>query len=259
MMKQKINIALVQTELFWEEKFNNLAHFDNLIRTIENADIIVLPEMFTTGFSMQTEKLFERMDGTTVNWLKTKAKEKKCAVCGSIIIREGDKNYNRFIWADENGNISWYDKRHLFRMANENDHFSAGENKIIIEYKGWKIQPLICYDLRFPVWARNKNNAYDLLLYVANWPEARRNPWMTLLKARAIENLCYVAGVNRIGTDGRGINHAGDSMIVDFKGDVINHLEYEKVILQAEIYKEELDIFREKFPAYKDADGFSIG
>lgn len=258
MIKQKLNIALVQTELLWEEKFNNLAHFDNLIRTIENADIIVLPEMFTTGFSMQTDKLFERMDGTTVNWLKTKAREKNCAVCGSIIIREEDKTYNRFIWADENGTVFTYDKRHLFRMANENDHFTAGDNKTIIEYKGWKIQPLICYDLRFPVWSRNKNKAYDLLLYVANWPEARRNPWITLLKARAIENLCYVAGVNRIGIDGRCINHSGDSMIIDFKGDVIKNLEYEEVILQAEIDKEELNAFREKFPAFKDADGFEI-
>lgn len=257
-MSQKLNIALVQTELYWEEKFNNLARFDNLIRTIENADIIVLPEMFTTGFSMQTEKLFERMDGTTVNWMKTKAKEKNCAICGSVMIKEGDKNYNRFIWADENGNVFTYDKRHLFRMANENDHFSGGENKIIIEYKGWKIQPLICYDLRFPVWSRNKNNAFDLLLYVANWPEARRNPWMTLLKARAIENLCYVAGVNRIGTDGRNINHSGDSMIVDFKGDVIQHVEYEETIIQSEIDKTELENFREKFPAFKDADGFEI-
>lgn len=257
-MKNKLNIALIQTELYWEEKFNNLARFDNLIRTIERADIIVLPEMFTTGFSMQTDKLFERMDGTTVNWLKTKAREKNCAVCGSIIIREEDKTYNRFIWADENGTVFTYDKRHLFRMANENDHFTAGDNKTIIEYKGWKIQPLICYDLRFPVWSRNKNKAYDLLLYVANWPEARRSPWITLLKARAIENLCYVAGVNRIGIDGRGINHSGDSIIIDFKGDVIKNLEYEEVILQAEIDKEELDSFREKFPAFKDADGFEI-
>lgn len=257
-MKDGLNIAMVQTELYWEEKYNNLAHFDNLIRTIENADIIILPEMFTTGFSMQTQKLGEKMDGETVKWMKTKSKEKNCAVCGSIILKEGEKYFNRFIWCDESGNTFTYDKRHLFRMANENDHFAGGEKKIIIDYKGWKIQPLICYDLRFPVWSRNKNNGYDLLLYVANWPEARRQPWMKLLQARAIENQCYVAGVNRIGIDGRNIDHSGDSMIVDFKGDIMEHALKEEKIIYGTVSLKELNDFREKFPVGMDADEFTI-
>jgi predicted amidohydrolase len=257
-MRKKLNIVLVQTELFWEEKFNNLARFDNLIREIENADVIVLPEMFTTGFSMQTEKLFERMDGTTVNWLKTKAKEKNCAICGSIIIREGEKNYNRFVWAEEGGNVFSYNKRHLFRMANENQYFEAGNSPIIIPYKGWNIRPLVCYDLRFPVWSRNIQNGYDLLIYVANWPEARRKPWMKLLQARAIENQCYVIGVNRIGMDGRNIDHSGDSMIIDPKGEVLQHALKEEKIISAEISLDELNDFREKFPVSMDADEFSI-
>lgn len=257
-MTEKLKLALIQTELYWEEKYNNLARFDTLIRSIENADIIILPEMFTTGFSMQTEKLGEKMDDETVRWMKTKAKEKNCAVCGSVIIKDGEKYFNRFIWADENGTVFTYDKRHLFRMAKENDHFAGGEKKITIDYKRWKIQPLICYDLRFPVWSRNVNNSYDLLLYVANWPEARRNPWMKLLQARAIENQCYVAGVNRIGLDGRNIDHSGDSMVVDFKGDVLEHALKEEKILFQEISLTELNDFREKFPVGMDADEFEI-
>jgi omega-amidase len=257
-MKEKLNITLVQTELYWEEKYNNLARFDALIGKIENADIIVLPEMFTTGFSMQAEKLGEKMDGTTVKWIIQKAKEKNCAVCGSVIIEENNKYFNRFVWSDEAGNVFTYDKRHLFRMGNEQEHYSAGNKKIIIDYKGWKIQPLICYDLRFPVWSRNSNNNYDLLLYVANWPEARRHPWMTLLAARAIENQCCVAGVNRIGTDGRGINHSGDSMLIDFKGEIIQTADAKEIILNADISLSELNDFRMKFPVSKDADEFEI-
>ncbi len=257
-MNQKLNIALIQTELFWEDKERNLQHFSDLINKVSHADIIVLPEMFTTGFSMETEKLAEELNGHTFHWMMNKAKEKNCAICGSIILKENNRFYNRFIWCDENGNSFSYDKRHLFRMANEDQYFSSGEEKTIIQYKGWKILPLVCYDLRFPVWSRNKNLEYDLMLYVANWPEARRQPWMTLLKARAIENLSYVAGVNRIGVDGRDIDHSGDSMIIDFKGEEIIHGDKREIILESLIDKSELVNFREKFPAYKDADRFEI-
>lgn len=257
-MMDKLDIALIQTELFWEDVEKNLARFDSLISKVGKADIIVLPEMFSTAFSMNTELLAEEKEGHTFHWVMKKAKEKNCAICGSHIVKENGKVYNQFLWCDENGNSFSYNKRHLFRMANEDQHFAAGEERIIIDYKGWKILPLVCYDLRFPVWSRNKNLEYDLMIYVANWPEARRQPWMTLLKARAIENLSYVVGVNRIGMDGRNIDHSGDSMIIDFKGDEIIHGDKREIILESHIDKTELENFREKFPAYKDADKFEI-
>ena len=199
-----LQIAIIQTDILWEDIEGNLKKFSKLISTIDQSvDLIVLPEMFSTGFSMRSNEMAESMDGKAVLWMKEMASSTNACITGSVIIKDMGKNYNRLIWATPNGEVSHYDKRHLFRMSKEQEHFSAGEKKLIVELKGWKICPLICYDLRFPVWARNKEN-YELLIYVANWPAPRKKVWETLLQARAIENISYVVGVNRIGEDGNG-------------------------------------------------------
>jgi len=253
-----LNITFIQTELFWESKSQNLAHFAQLINDIKEAtDIIVLPEMFSTGFSMQPEKFAEHMNGETVKWMLQQAKHKNAAVTGSIIINDDGKYFNRLIWSQPDGKIFHYDKRHLFGLSNEHEHYSAGIKKLLVEYKGWKICPLICYDLRFPVWCRNTEE-YDLLLFVANWPERRNTAWKTLLQARAIENQSYVAGVNRIGNDGNNIYHSGDSSVIDPMGEVIftqADLPFVKTFM---LTKERLNFVREKLPFLNDADEFSI-
>jgi predicted amidohydrolase len=262
-VQNSLNITLVQTSLIWEDKKANIELFDKHLSTVGKTDIIILPEMFTTGFSMQPHLLFEDMQGKTFNWMKQQAAQKKCAITGSIIVKENDAFYNRLIWVDEHGKTYWYNKRHLFRMAGEDKYYSMGFEKIIIPYKGWNICPLICYDLRFPVWSRNKyrngNYDYDLLIYVANWPEPRNNAWKLLLQARAIENLCYVAGVNRIGIDGNNINYTGDSRVINYKGDILNLSSSSGFFIQQiEISKGDLEVFRNKFPAGMDADNFEI-
>lgn len=262
-MQHTLNITLIQTHLLWEDKKNNLHLFAKYLANIEKTDIIILPEMFTTGFSMRPNLFFEDMHGYTLQWMKEQAARKKCAITGSIIIKDTNRFYNRLLWVDEQGNVSYYDKRHLFTMAGEHKHYTAGKKKLIVQYKGWNICPLICYDLRFPVWSRNKYDNgrydYDLLIYVANWPEPRNNAWKILLQARAIENLCYVAGVNRIGKDANNINHTGDSMLINFKGDVLSNIPASQVLIQhIDISKTELDSFREKFPTVADADKFNL-
>jgi omega-amidase len=199
-----LKITLIQSNLFWENKVKNLEQFSHKIDAISEAtDLIVLPEMFTTGFSMSPEKLAENVNGETVKWMKATAHKKNCVVTGSFICEEGGNYFNRLLWVNADGTYSKYDKRHLFSMGDENNHYATGEEKLIVKLKGWKICPLICYDLRFPVWARNtKEASYDVLIYVANWPERRSYPWKTLLLARAIENQSYVIGSNRVGVDG---------------------------------------------------------
>jgi len=264
----ELSISLIQTHLYWEDIPKNLAHFDQKIEEVGETDLIVLPETFSTAFTMNSTHLAEDMDGSAVQWLQTKAKEKAVAICGTCIIKVGTQIFNRLIYVDHKGDIQYYDKRHLFRMGDEDRHFTAGEEKLIINLKGWKICPQICYDLRFPVWSRNKfhrvnDNSiqadYDLLIYMANWPEVRVGAWQKLLYARAIENQAYVAAANRIGEDGIGVNCSGSSMIVDFKGDLLWEAEDQKEAIQTlKLDKEALDRFRQKFPVGLDADKFEI-
>lgn len=259
MIQDLLTIAIIETDVIWENPDANRKKLDHLLRKKgRQTDIILLPEMFNTGFTMHSRDMAETMDGESVEWMKEKAFSLKTAVCGSLIIKEENRFYNRLIWVSPDAGISFYDKRHLFRMGEEDKHFSRGENKLIINYKGWKIYPLICYDLRFPVWSRNKNN-YDLLIYLANWPSSRQAVWDILLRARAIENQSWVAGVNRIGIDGTGINYVGGSCIVNAKGENITgeNSGEEEIIFKTISYKELLD-FRTKFPVWKDADDFSV-
>jgi predicted amidohydrolase len=253
-----LKVTLIQTELFWEDKDRNMSHFTELINSIkEETGIVVLPEMFSTGFSMQPEKFAEYMNGETVKWMLQQANKKNAVVTGSIIVIEEEKYYNRLIWAQPDGNIFHYDKRHLFGLSNEHEHYSAGKEKLIVEWKGWKICPLICYDLRFPVWCRNTEE-YELMLFVANWPERRNTAWKTLLQARAIENQSYIIGVNRIGNDGSNIYHSGDSSVIDPMGEVIFTQADIPFVKTFTLTKERLNFVREKLPFLNDADEFSI-
>ena len=260
-----LKVTLVQTELHWENVDANLAMFTQKLSEIEKGSthLIVLPEMFTTGFSMNAKHLAEKENGKTIQWMAQQANNKNAVITGSIIFEEDGKYYNRLIWMRPDGTFEYYNKRHLFSMGNEHLHYSAGDKKIITELNGWKICPLVCYDLRFPVWSRNhfiKENEtaigeYDLLLYIANWPERRNHPWKTLLLARAIENQCYVAGLNRAGADGNDIIHSGDSAVINAKGEIISTIPAHKnYISTIELNYNELINFRKEFPVGLDAD-----
>lgn len=315
-----LKITIIQSELYWENVDKNLSMFSEKIASINEAtDVIVLPEMFTTGFTMNSTQFAETMEGETIAWMKQQAKNKNAAIVGSLIIAEKVISpsgrprgafFNRLIWAQPDGKIYTYNKRHLFRMAGENQYYSAGNERLIVEYKGWKICPLICYDLRFPVWSRNKEfdvqglkfevdlqnhekntnppvvgqalkpqtsnlkPAFDCLIYVANWPEARKTPWSKLLEARAIENQVYVVGVNRVGIspsptlpEGKGVTnpqvldtiYSGNSAVIDPKGNITsNILEHQNCIQTIELNHQELDDFRAKFPVSLDGDDFDI-
>jgi len=256
-----LKITIIQSNLDWENIDKNLEVFSSKINSIiEPTDLIVLPEMFTTGFSMQPEKFADTMDGRTVRWMKKQATKKNCVITGSFICVENGNYYNRLIWMQPDGTFSAYDKRHLFSMANEHKHYTAGTKKITQEINGWKICPLICYDLRFPVWSRNiKNNPYDVLIYVANWPERRNHPWKTLLLARAIENQCYVVGLNRIGNDGNEIYHSGDSAVINFKGEIISKTPaHDESIETITLRHSDLEEFKTQFPVLNDADEFKL-
>ena len=271
-----LTITTIQSNLHWENKAANLAMFAKKIRSIqEDTEIVVLPEMFSTGFSMNPEPLAETMsarsgtdgDGETVEWMKKTAAENKIILTGSIIIKEDEQFFNRLIWMLPNGQYGHYDKRHRFAFAGEDDKYTAGTKRLIASVKGWKINLLVCYDLRFPVWSRQsphpvgdagREHEYDVLIYVANWPERRSIAWKTLLVARAIENQCYVVGVNRVNNDGHNIYHSGDSMIVDPLGEILYHCNDEEDIFTIALDKTHLQNVREKFPFWKDADRFSI-
>lgn len=263
----QLRISLVQTALAWEDKPANLDHFARLIAPFRNqTDVIVLPEMFSTGFSMNASSLAEDDNGTGLAWMKEQASSLSAVVTGSLITEDNGQFYNRLYWVTPEGKVSHYDKRHLFSFANEEQHYSAGSSRLIVELNGWRICPLVCYDLRFPVWSRNHaldetvaDTAYDLLIYVANWPEARRKPWMNLLEARAHENQVYVAGVNRIGEDGKGINHSGDSAVYSPKGEKLSTLPsstegVETIALDWHALAD----FRQKFTVWKDKDDFRL-
>jgi omega-amidase len=258
-----LTVTTIQTTLHWENKEANLDMLEQKINSIDQkTEIVVLPEMFSTGFSMKPELLGETMDGPTIQWMKRIAAAKKIILTGSIIIKEGNDYFNRLVWMLPNGQYGIYDKRHRFAYAGEDQHYTAGSKRLIASVKGWKINLLVCYDLRFPVWARQQSTEngmeYDLLIYVANWPERRSHAWKTLLQARAIENQCYVVGVNRVGHDGNHIAHAGESMIIDPLGDVLYTRKDEEDIYTATLDRTHLENVREKFPFWKDADDFNI-
>ena len=256
---QDLKITLIQTSLFWENIESNLSLFDEKIDDIrDETDLIVLPEMFTTGFSMNAEKLAQDMGGTSVKWLREKSRSRQTDITGSMIIRENGKYFNRLLWAKPDGTLSYYDKRHLFRMTGEEKVYSAGDQNITVELKRWRIRPFICYDLRFPCWTRNLNNSYDVAVFIANWPEKRTSHWKTLLPARAIENQCYVIGVNRVGEDGNGYYHSGDSSVIDPAGNIIFRQQDEESVYTASLSYQVLQEYRKSFPVWMDADGCSL-
>ena len=266
-----LTITVIQTDLHWEDRQANLRMLEEKVNSIkEKTEIVVLPEMFTTGFSMQPAKLAETMEGEAVQWMKRIAAAKKIILTGSLIIEEKGNYFNRLIWMLPNGKYGVYDKRHRFAYAGEDAQFTAGTKRLIASVKGWKINLLICYDLRFPVWARQASSSgsfseggaaepeYDVLIYVANWPERRIHAWKTLLQARAIENQCFVAGVNRVGKDGNDIQYTGESMVVSPMGEPLYHKKDVEDIFTITLKKEDLDTVREKLPFWKDADDFQI-
>lgn len=259
-MADSLRISMIQSHIIWEDRSENLGYYGELLRRVSGrTDIAVLPETFTTGFSMNVEVLADTMDGETVRTVKGWAEKYNLAVAGSFIATEGGKYYNRAFLITPEGEEHYYNKRHLFRMAGEDKHFESGNERVIVNYKGWNICLQVCYDLRFPVWSRNVNNEYDLLLYVANWPEARRKVWKTLLHARAIENMAYVCGVNRVGIDGNGFSYRGDSMVYAPKGKKLADAgKREEVTRTCTLLKSELEDLRTKFPAWMDADTFTI-
>jgi omega-amidase len=256
---QDLNVTLLQSDLHWESPEANRSMFEEKIWKINKpTDIIVLPEMFTTGFSMNAQTLAEPMNLTTFKWMKQQAAQTGAVVTGSYIVKDNGQYFNRLLWMQPDGKYFFYDKRHLFRMADEHLVYAPGNQKLIVQWKEWNIRPLICYDLRFPVWSRNIKNEYDVLLYVANWPEARATAWKSLLQARAIENLCYTIGVNRVGKDGKEINYNGDSGIVNPKGEWLEQHSKTDASTTLKLSRTELDSYRTKFPADKDADDFII-
>ncbi|WP_396212707.1 nitrilase family protein [Flavobacterium sp.] len=253
-----MKIALFNTTLVWENPAENRTNFEQKINAItEEIDLIVLPEMFTSGFTMNSKKVAETMQGETVSLLIKLAKTKNCAITGSLVITENDNYYNRLLFVFPDGKIDFYDKRHLFTLASEDKVYTSGKEKLIITYKGFKICPLICYDLRFPVFARNVEN-YDLLLYVANWPKTRVNAWDILLKARAVENMSYVIGVNRIGNDNNNLEYVGHSQVIDFLGNYLIEPQEKEGVFIVEIDKEKQDETRSKLAFLNDRDEFTI-
>ncbi len=258
-MSEQLEVALIQADLVWEDPKANRNYFTEKIHTISEAlDLIILPEMFTTGFTMNAKPLAETMQGETISWMLDLAKEKQSAITGSIIIEEEGIYYNRLLFVHPSGKIETYDKKHLFTLATENEVYTAGTKKLIVEVKGWKICPLVCYDLRFPVWARNKEN-YDFLIYVANWPAMRIAAWDTLLQARAIENMSYCAGINRVGRDGKGFDYVGHTAMYDALGEKVSRdLMSNEGITRVTLHKTHLEETRNKLKFLEDMDAFEI-
>lgn len=255
---QPLTLTLFQCATHWHDPAANRALFDSLMTEAPNdADILVLPEMFSTSFTMASAEVAETMDGPTVGWLRERAARRGQVLCGSVVVEEAGACYNRFLWARPDGSLSHYDKRHLFRMAGEHEHYADGHTRRVIEHKGWRFLPLVCYDLRFPVWSRSTGD-YDVLLCVANWPAARRVAWQTLLKARAIENLAFAVGVNRVGVDGNAVAYSGDSAAYDFLGTPLLELNDAPAVATVILDPAPLEAHRETFPAWRDADPFEL-
>lgn len=260
-----LNIALVQAATAWHDARANRELYGTRVLALAGcADLIVLPETFLSGFSNDAVGDAETMDGGNVRWMRELATEVGAVVTGSLVIRDGERVYNRLIWARPDGSMAHYDKRHLFRMAGEDQRYAAGSQRLIVELCGWRICPLVCYDLRFPVFSRNRFDRvqqrldYDLLLFVANWPSPRRHAWRTLLRARAIENLAYCAGVNRVGIDGNQLHYAGDSVVLDFLGEPMVELGCEPGVVTMSLAVDRLQAHRARFPAWLDADDFDL-
>lgn len=253
-----LRVSLIQSSLYWEDIAKNLAELSTKITGLSGkTDLIILPEMFTTGFSMNAEVLAEEMDGSTMKWLREKAGELNGAITGSFIAKEKGNFYNRLVFMQPDGQYFTYDKRHLFSLANEQHTYQQGQERLIVEWKGWRICPLICYDLRFPVWSRNTEQ-YDLLIYMANWPETRSLHWTSLLSARAIENQTYTIGVNRVGEDQKGFVYSGDSTLVDYNGSTIYRITKAEDVFTTVLSKEEQANYRSKLNFLSDQDSFEI-
>jgi omega-amidase len=263
---QNLRISLVQGATRWHDPAGNRDYYGRLIAPLHGiTDLILLPETFTSGFSNDAIDQAEGMDGPTVAWLREQSRRLGAAITGSVQIRDAGGVFNRLFFATPDGGLQHYDKRHLFRYAKEHERYAAGRERLTVEYKGWRICPLVCYDLRFPVYSRNRFDVerpggmdYDLLLYVANWPAARAYPWKTLLRARAIENLCFVAGLNRVGTDGNGLDYSGDSAVIDFLGHPLSEATDEEVVTTTSLPAAQLLAHRERFPAMLDGDAFAL-
>lgn len=264
-MQQDLIVTLIQSELYWHNVDANLGMFEEKIWTIgEKTNLILLPEMFTTGFTMDASQFAEPMNGKTFRWMKQQSAQTDAVIMGSYIIYEKGAYYNRLIWMEPDGNYSYYDKRHLFRMGGERERYSPGNQRLIHRINGWNICPMICYDLRFPAWSRNiwipeqESLAYDVLIYIANWPEKRINAWDILLQARAVENQSYLVGLNRIGQDGNEVKYNGHSAVINPKGWKALSLDDKEAIRTISLEMGKLQEFRKKFPAYLDADSFNI-
>jgi predicted amidohydrolase len=256
---EELRISLVQSDIYWEDIQANINHVSRLLKPLKGqTDIVVLPEMFSTGFTMQPENVAETNEGTTLSAIRDLSRELDIAITGSFVASDNGLFFNRGFFITPDGSEYFYDKRHLFSMAGEDRKFSFGDKRLIFNYKGWNICLMICYDLRFPVWSRNINNEYDLLLYVANWPDARKDAWTTLLKARAIENMCHVCGVNRVGIDNKGIKYTGGSYIFSPKGEMVCDAGVNETIATGLISQTKSASLRSKFPVWKDADKFEI-
>lgn len=254
-----LRFTLIQTDLVWQDSAKNRTQLQNLMQPLaQQTDVIILPEMFTTGFTMQPEIYAEAFDGDTLAWLKHQAAQLQAAIAGSVAMQVEGRYVNRFLWVTPQGEVEFYDKRHLFRMGNEAKHYAAGQARKVVHYRGWRILLQVCYDLRFPVFTRNRND-YDLAIFVANWPIARREAWRTLLQARALENLSYVIGVNRIGEDGNQLVYSGDSLAVDFKGELLaDEPAYQPFVKTIRVDLTSLQAFKQQFPAWMDADDFQL-
>ncbi len=263
---QALTVSLVQGATRWHDAAANRDYYGALVRALKGqTDLVVLPETFTSGFTNETLHQAETMDGPSLAWLRALAQETGLTLTGSMVIREGERCLNRLVWARPDGTFETYDKRHLFRMAKEHERYAGGEQRLIVELNGWRICPMVCYDLRFPVWIRNRHGKrvsdhfdYDLLIFVANWPSPRREPWRTLLRARAIENLCYCVGVNRVGVDGNDLPYSGDSAAIDFLGAPLAELGAQEQVVTVTLDPKALVAHRERFPAWMDADEFDL-
>lgn len=263
---QPLRVSLVQGDTRWHDAAANRTYYGEKVRALRGStDLIVLPETFTSGFTNETLGNAETMDGESLRWLRSLAGEVDCVVTGSLVTRIGEQCVNRLVWMRSDGGYAIYDKRHLFRMAREHERYAAGDTRLIVELNGWRICPLVCYDLRFPVWIRNRYGNtvagrfdYDLVLFVANWPSPRRYAWQTLLRARAIENLSYCVGVNRVGSDGNGLTYAGDSAVLDFLGQPLAELGASELVVTVTLDPAALAAHRERFPAWMDADAFEL-
>jgi omega-amidase len=264
--RKPLRVSLVQGATRWHDAAANRDYYGAIARSLRGqTDLIVLPETFTSGFTNETLHQAETMQGASLAWLRALAQEVGLTITGSIVIRDGDRCVNRLVWMRPDGSFEIYDKRHLFRMAGEHERYAGGDKRLVVEINGWRVCPMVCYDLRFPVWIRNRHGKdkadsyeYDLAIFVANWPSPRRQPWRTLLRARAIENLCYVVGVNRVGVDGNQLHYAGDSAAIDFVGEPLAELGAQEQVVTVALEAGALAAHRERFPAWMDADDFDI-